>query len=120
MLVSHQADPFLPDQLPGARPLPLPNSTRKSPLYPDSTGTLPDLPPGTKAGDWVKDLRTGRTWLRVRGETLVRDLDEAIVWILAHEAFHFLRRTRQVPGRNTEIEADRFADQQLLFYRTGT
>jgi hypothetical protein len=105
-------------QVPGPFPFPIP--TRKSPLYLDSRGTLPDLPDGTKAGVWVKDLRTGRQWLRVRGETLVRDLDEAIVWILAHEAFHFLRRTRQIPGRNTEIEADRFADEQLQFYRTGT
>ena len=45
-------------------------------------------------------------------------LDEGIIWIVAHEAFHFLRRTGQVPGRNTEIEADRFADEQLSRLRT--
>jgi hypothetical protein len=49
----------------------------------------------------------------------VESLDEAIVWVLSHEAFHFLRRSRQIPGRNTEIEADRFADDRLRFYRTG-
>jgi hypothetical protein len=29
-------------------------------------------------------------------------LDEAIVWKVAHEAFHGLRRTRQIAGRNIE------------------
>lgn len=54
-----------------------------------------------------------REWKRVIGFTQVETLDEAIVWIMAHEGFHFLRRTRQIGGRNCEIEADRFADAQL-------
>ena len=51
------------------------------------------------------------------GKTVVQNLDEAIVWIVGHEAFHWLRRTRQIPGRNTEIEADQFADEQLQAFR---
>jgi hypothetical protein len=55
----------------------------------------------------------------VLSSTRLKNLDEAIVWVLAHEAFHFLRRTRQIPGRNTEIAADQFADETLAFYLTG-
>lgn len=104
-------------QVPGGFPCEIP--TRKPPLYLSPDGSHPPLPPGTRLGDRVRDLRTGREWYRVVGGTQVQNLDEAIVWVLAHEAFHFLRRTRQIPGRNTEIEADRFADDRLRFYRTG-
>jgi hypothetical protein len=33
----------------------------------------------------------------------------ALVHIFAHEAFHYLRRSQQIPGRNRENEADQFA-----------
>jgi hypothetical protein len=104
-------------QVPGGFPCEIP--TRKSPLYISPDGSYPPLPPGTRLGDRVRDFRTGREWFRVVGATRVRTMDEAIVWVLAHEAFHFLRRTKQIPGRNTEIEADQFADDKLRFYRTG-
>jgi len=48
---------------------------------------------------------------------VVNDLSEATVWIVAHEAFHWLRMTRQISGRNTEIEADAFADKMLDEFR---
>jgi len=32
---------------------------------------------------------------------------------VGQEAFHWLRRTRQIPGRNTEAQADESADQML-------
>ncbi|MBN1439173.1 MAG: hypothetical protein JW929_07175 [Anaerolineales bacterium] len=104
-------------QVPGPFPHELP--VRRSPVYLASDGSHPPLPPGTRPGIRVKDLRTGREWIRVVGFTRLNNLDEAIVWILAHEAFHFLRRTRQVAGRNTEIHADRFADETLRFFLTG-
>jgi hypothetical protein len=104
-------------QVPG--PFPYDIVTRKPPLYALPDGSLPPLPAGTKAGERVRDLRTGREWLRVIGYTRLRNLDEAIVWVLAHEAFHFLRRSKQIPGRNTEIQADHFADETLTFYCTG-
>jgi Zn-dependent peptidase ImmA (M78 family) len=53
----------------------------------------------------------------VLGYTEVQTVDEAIVWILSHEMFHYLRQTRQVEGRNTEIEADKFADEHLCNLR---
>lgn len=46
-------------------------------------------------------------------------VDEALVWICAHEAYHYLRRTRQVPGRNMEIDADGFSDEALEHLREG-
>jgi hypothetical protein len=32
-----------------------------------------------------------------------------LVHVFAHEVFHFLHRSRQIPGRNGENEADQFA-----------
>lgn len=63
------------------------------------------------------DSRGHRAWWQVQGSCLVRDLDEAIVWIVGHEAFHFLRRTRQVPGRNVEHEADAAGCAALAAFR---
>jgi hypothetical protein len=102
-------------QLPG--PFPAHITTRKPPLYKRPDGTFPDLPKGCRVGQWLYDPGNGREWKQVRGRTRVVDLGEAVAWIFAHEAFHFLRDTRQVPGRNTEIEADAFADAQLGVYR---
>jgi hypothetical protein len=39
------------------------------------------------------------------------------VFLVAHEAFHYLRKTRQVEGRHGEIEADAFALKMLELYR---
>jgi hypothetical protein len=45
--------------------------------------------------------------------------DEVLVFLVAHEAFHYLRKTRQVEGRHGEIEADAFALKMLEHYRHG-
>jgi hypothetical protein len=42
------------------------------------------------------------------------------VYLVAHEAFHYLRKTRQVEGRHGEIEADAFALRILEQYRDGS
>jgi hypothetical protein len=47
----------------------------------------------------------------------LRNEDEVLVFLVAHEAFHYLRRTKQVAGRHGEIEADAFALQALGQYR---
>ena len=49
----------------------------------------------------------------------LEDEDEVLVFLVAHEAFHYLRRTRQVVGRHGEIEADAFAVKTLEQYREG-
>jgi hypothetical protein len=43
-----------------------------------------------------------------------------LVFLVAHEAFHYLRKTRQVEGRHGEIEADGFALKMLEHYRDGS
>jgi hypothetical protein len=42
-----------------------------------------------------------------------------LVFLVAHEAFHYLRKTKQVKGRHGEIEADAFALKMLEQYRDG-
>ncbi len=93
-----------------------------SPLYAREDGTYPPLPDGLlSVGRECVSTRGGETrrWRRLYGVSILFDEDEAVVWIVAHEAFHFLRRTRQVPGRNTEIDADRFADEALEHFEAG-
>jgi len=46
--------------------------------------------------------------------------DEVLVFLVAHEAFHYLRRTKQVQGRHGEIEGDTFALKTLEQYRERT
>lgn len=101
-------------QVPG--PFPSRIVIRKPPLYRAPDGSWPALPAGTQRGTHFVDRRTGREWVRVYGSTHLQTVGQGVVWIVAHEAFHFLRRTRQVPGRNTEIDADAFADAQLRVY----
>lgn len=101
-------------QVPGPFPCDIP--IRKTPVYRHPDGTWPaearHLP-----GPIVVDRRSGRQWRRNYGKTRVHDLNEAIVWIFAHEAFHWLRKTCQIAGRNNEIEADAFGDLQLAAFR---
>ena len=42
---------------------------------------------------------------------------EVLVFLVAHEAFHYLRKTRQVEDRPGEIEARTFALKMLEQYR---
>jgi hypothetical protein len=47
----------------------------------------------------------------------LRSEDEVLVFLVAHEAFHYLRKTRQVEGRHGEIAADAYALKMLEHYR---
>jgi hypothetical protein len=104
-------------QLPGPFPTQIP--TRRPPVYRRADGSWPPLPTGCAEGLSCRAEKDGvvREWKRVIGYTEARTRDEGLIWIVAHEAFHFLRHTRQIEGRNTEIEADRFADEQLCLLR---
>jgi hypothetical protein len=50
-----------------------------------------------------------RLWLKTE--------DEGLVYIIAHEAFHYLRRTKQIEGKNVEIDADTHAEKVLGAFR---
>lgn len=102
-------------QVPG--PFPCRLVTRKRPLYPKENGQYPKAPNGCWRTKECVDPRSGRRWYRVNGTTWIRDLNEAVVWIVGHEGFHFLKGTKQVSRRDNEIEADRFADEQLATFR---
>lgn len=101
-------------QVPG--PFPATVFTRRPPRYLDAPR---DLAPDEFVAGVARDGRTGRAWEQIQARTVVENIDEAVVWIVAHEVFHFLRRSRQLPGRNIEAEADRFADAQLHAFRSA-
>ena len=59
----------------------------------------------------------GVQWKRLYRPLELGSEDEVLVFLVAHEAFHYLRKTRQVEGRHGEIEADAFALEMLEHYR---
>jgi hypothetical protein len=95
---------------------------RVSPLYRNPDGTWPEVPEGHKAGDRYVAARNGESvqWRRLYRPLELRTEDEVLVFLVAHEAFHYLRKTRQVGGRHGEIEADAFALKMLELYRGGS
>ena len=101
-------------QVPG--PFPFDIVTRRKPVYRNTDGSWPPEAKLAK-GPIVKAPGSSRQWKRVYGTTRVQTLDEGVVWIFAHEAFHWLTKTRQLKGRNNEIEADAFADNCLETFR---
>ena len=94
---------------------------RVSPLYRKPDGTWPEVPEGHEVGDRYVATRDGKSvqWRRLYRPLELVSEDEILMFLVAHEAFHYLRRTRQVGGRHGEIEADAFALRILEQYRAG-
>jgi hypothetical protein len=92
---------------------------RLSPLYRNPDGSWPEVPEGHKVGDRYVAIRNGESvqWRRLYRPLKLGSEDEVLVFLVAHEAFHYLRKTRQVEGRHGEIEADAFALKMLELYR---
>jgi hypothetical protein len=95
---------------------------RLSPLYRNPEGSWPEVPEGHKVGDRYVATRNGESvqWRRLYRPLKLGNEDEVLVFLVAHEAFHYLRKTRQVEGRHGEIEADAFALKMLEHYRDGS
>ena len=95
---------------------------RVSPLYRNPDGTWPEVPEGHQVGDRYAATRHGKNvqWQRLYRPLELKSEDEVLVFLVAHEAFHYLRRTRQVGERHGEIEADAFALETLEQYREGS
>jgi hypothetical protein len=95
---------------------------RLSPLYRNPDGTWPEVPEGHEVGDRYVATRNGENvqWRRLYRPLELGSEDEVLVFLVAHEAFHYLRKTRQVEGRHGEIEADAFALKMLEHYRDGS
>jgi len=94
---------------------------RVSPLYRNRYGPQPwpEVHEDHFTGEWFVDAKTGREWKRLYRRLLLEDEDEGLVYIIAHEAFHYLRGTRQIEGKNVEIAADRFAEGALERFRAS-
>jgi hypothetical protein len=95
---------------------------RVPPLYRNPDGTWPEAPEGHLVGDrYVAALNNGQSvqWKRLYRPLELGSENEVLVFLVAHEAFHYLRKTRQVTGRHGEIEADAFALKMLEHYRDG-
>lgn len=92
-------------------------SVRRPPIYRNADGSWRALPANCYiTGHVSKGEPPAKAWWRITSVTHLKNAAEAVVWICAHELFHFLRATRQIPGRNTEIEADAFADGKLAAF----
>jgi hypothetical protein len=100
-------------------PYPVTHFMRVSPLYCNPDGTWPPVPEGYEVGNRYVATRNGRSvqWRRLYRPLELNNEDEVLVFLVAHEVFHYLRRTRQVEGRHGEIEADAFALRILEQYR---
>jgi hypothetical protein len=96
---------------------------RVPPLYRNPDGTWPAVPEGHVVGDrYVAARSAGQRvqWKRLYRPLELKSEDEVLVFLVAHEAFHYLRKTRQVEGRHGEIEADAFALKMLEQYSLGS
>jgi hypothetical protein len=102
-------------QVPGPFPWTMERYTR--PLYRNHDGTWPAVPADCRTAGYRRDERTGREWQRLLTVYMLRTMQEGIVFVGAHEVFHFLRHSRQIGGRNGENEADEFAFGQLTEFR---
>ena len=65
-------------------------------------------------------MQNAAEWRRLYRPLELGSEDEVLVFLVAHEAFHYLRKTRQVERRHGEIEADAFALKMLEHYRYGS
>jgi len=91
-------------------------------LYRNPDGTWPEVLEGHKVGDRYEATHDGKIiqWKRLYRPVELGSEDEVLVFLVSHEAFHYLRKTRQVEGRHGEIEADAFALRILEQYRDGS
>ena len=100
-------------------PYPITQFMRVSPLYSKPDGTWSEVPEGHKVGDRYVATRKGKSvqWKRLYCPLALSSEEEVLVFLVAHEAFHYLRKTKQVAGRHGEIEAEAFALNILEQYR---
>jgi hypothetical protein len=97
-------------QFPKAFPLSLRIS--KPPIYRNSDGSWPggiDPPPHTV----FTNEETRVQWIRQHSMQELEDQDEAAVWTFGNAAYKWLRHSRQIEGRDNEIEADAYAATML-------
>ncbi len=106
-------------QVPG--PFPYRHRRYVKPIYQHADGSWQPVPHGTQPSGYCHAVKKGvvRRWLRLTTEYEFETRAIAIVHLFGHEMFHFLRRTKQVPGVNRENEADEFALSVEAAFRNG-
>ena len=79
---------------------------------------IEQIPPFTYT-HWgrVPSARNARGWVSGEQEYRFDDLDECAVHTLAHECFHFLADSEQVAERDTEANANWWADRWLVEFQ---
>lgn len=65
----------------------------------------------------TKQHAGGRAWSYVLEHVTFATPEEVLVYVAGHEAFHFLRHSRQVSGRNGEPSATRYGLEWLARWR---
>lgn len=71
------------------------------------------LPDAAHASGYRINVRVSRFCeypITLRSGQVVYDEDEALVWLIAHEAAHYLTLSKQLPGPANEQAPDAFAD----------
>lgn len=94
-------------------------SKAKGFIFQNEDGTWPPKPIGSKIearGSYKIDGNSIK-WKRIESFTELNDYDDAIIWIFGHEFFHFLSQSKQIDLRNTESNADGFADDLLKDFK---
>lgn len=75
---------------------------------------------GTKDAE-IRDPATNiviqKPWIYTTKDVTFENTTEALVYVLGHEVFHFLRHSQQVPGRQSEPSANRYGLQWLEEWR---
>lgn len=71
-------------------------------------------------GTWSKVNGGQRLWGWITEKVTYASVEEAAVFVAGHEAFHFLRCTRQVEGRNTQAQANAYGIAWLKEFRKET
>ncbi len=90
-------------------------------IYKDPISGWPPLPTGSIILAKGRRMHEGvrKYWKRIAAYTTISNYNEGLVFVFSHEISHFLRYTKQIPGRNVESQADEFADKMLEEYRAS-
>lgn len=78
------------------------------------------LPDEARSSGYRINIRVSRFCeypITLRSGQIVYDEGEALVWLITHEAAHYLTLSRQLPGPADERAPDAFADLLLAEYR---
>ena len=90
---------------------------REKPIYITDSTQKPQVPEGCTIDGSGINVQTSKSWYIVSSRFTVQDVNEALVFIVGHEIFHYLRRTRQIPGVNLQSQADVFGKNLVKEYK---